>query len=111
VESLALCRFETDDASALVNVGWGSGPGGLRASGTDGRIEVRYDRGRTGPYAPIEIAEIVSKTGSVTPLELDPRRNTHLAMLVGIGRSLLAGRPPIADAEAGGRAIDATVGA
>ena len=49
VEDLAVCRFEADEAVALVNVGWGVGPGGIAIVEPDGRIEIGYDGGGTGP--------------------------------------------------------------
>ena len=57
VEDIALARFETEGAAALVNVGWGSGPGGFAASGSEGRIEVSYEGGGSGAFAPFERLE------------------------------------------------------
>jgi len=45
VEDIALCRFETDRSVALVNVGWGVGPGGLTVAGPAGRVEIAYAGG------------------------------------------------------------------
>jgi hypothetical protein len=38
----SLCRFETAGKAALVNIGWGFGPGGIQLSGSHGRLIVRY---------------------------------------------------------------------
>jgi UDP-N-acetyl-2-amino-2-deoxyglucuronate dehydrogenase len=105
VESIALCRFESASASALVNVGWGVGPGGLRVSGTNGRIEIRYRDGSTGPYAPIEVASVTLRDESPVPILIDDRRDTHRAALEDFGRALLEGRAPVADLRAGARAV------
>jgi UDP-N-acetyl-2-amino-2-deoxyglucuronate dehydrogenase len=111
VESLALCRFEADSGTALVNVGWGVGPGGLRVSGSSGRVEVRYRDGATGPYLTIEVATTFVRGRDPEPLVLDGRRDTHRATLEDFGRALVEGRPPAADVDAGVRSVTATVAA
>jgi predicted dehydrogenase len=111
VESLALCRFETSDRTALVNAGWGTGPGGLRVSGTDGRIEVRYQDGATGPWMPLELATVALTGQEPRPLDLGTDRRTHRATFADFGQAVLGGRRPAADAAAGARAVMATVGA
>jgi predicted dehydrogenase len=111
VESLALCRFESASASALVNVGWGLGPGGLRASGTNGRVEIRYRDGGSGPYAPIEVASLTQRGGETQPLVLGNERDTHRAAFEDFGIALCENRPSAADAAAGARAVAATVAA
>ncbi len=52
VEATALCRLETDGPVALVNVGWGRGPGGVFIEGMDGTLETRWVDGGTGPSSP-----------------------------------------------------------
>ena len=52
VEDIALARFETSTNAALVNVGWGVGMGGFAVSGPLGRIEVTYEDGGNGAFAP-----------------------------------------------------------
>jgi predicted dehydrogenase len=111
VEALALCRFEAGNAAALVNVGWGGGPGGLRVSGTGGRLEVRYRDGATGPYEPIELAALTAIGGEPRSLPLDGARATHRAAIEDFGLALSQGRSPAADARAGARAVAATVAA
>lgn len=112
VESLALCRFDTDEhASALVNVGWGLGPGGLRASGTSGRIEFRYHGGGTGPYSSIEVASLTQRGREPIPIAIGTHRDTHRAALEDFGQAILADREPAADARAGARAVSLTLAA
>ncbi|MFL5680014.1 MAG: Gfo/Idh/MocA family protein [Chloroflexota bacterium] len=65
VEDIALCRFDADRAVALVNVGWGVGPGGIAVSGRDGRIEIGYAGGGTSPFAPLSSVRIVRADGTV----------------------------------------------
>ena len=69
VEDLAVCRFEADDAVALVNVGWGVGPSaGSALSGPDGRIEIGYDGGGTGPFAPLASVRLTPRDGDIVDL-------------------------------------------
>src|SRR5580692_658462 len=49
VETVALCRFETEENAALVNIGWGLGAGGATVSGAKGRVDIRYADGGTSP--------------------------------------------------------------
>jgi predicted dehydrogenase len=51
VEGLALCRLESAHRCALVNIGWGVGNGGIRITGTKGRIVVRYRDDGTPPWS------------------------------------------------------------
>jgi Predicted dehydrogenases and related proteins len=64
VESVALCRFETAESVALVNVAWGLGPGGFSVTGDQGRIVVRYEDGGTTPWAPFDTMELTTQDGT-----------------------------------------------
>jgi predicted dehydrogenase len=66
VEGLALCRLETDTRAALVNIGWGHGPGGIRITGTKGRMVLRYRDEGTMPWAPFEYLTITTESGTRT---------------------------------------------
>jgi predicted dehydrogenase len=117
VEDVALCRFEADDAIALVNVGWGVGPGGIAVSGPDGRVEVGYDGGGTGPFARLVSVRLTRRDGRVEdrmpalpPADgsIDVRvRETFRTFF----ERLAAGQPPVATAGDGVRALEATLGA
>ena len=117
VEDAAICRFETGDAIALVNAGWGVGPGGMTVSGPDGRAEIRYEAGGTGPFVPLESVRLVRADGTVedrTPTDLaaagviDVRVETTFRELFG---ALRDGRAVPSPATDGLRALDATLGA
>ena len=117
VEDLALCRFEADDAVALVNVGWGVGPGGIAVSGPDGRIEVGYAGGGTGPFAPLAAVTLTRRDGrledrtpasDVAPGTIDVRLRETLREYF---ERLAAGRPPVAGVGDGLRALESTLGA
>ena len=64
VEDLATCRFETETRVALVNIGWGHGPGDAVVIGTDGRIEIRYEEGGTPPWANLEHVRVTTAAGT-----------------------------------------------
>lgn len=110
VETLALCRFETDRNVAQVNVGWGLGPGGLTVTGSKGRIEVRYRDGGTSPFVPLESVRVMTESGS---REVEVRQG--LDPIGGILRdfvsSIRGSHSPAANGEAGVRALVATVAA
>ena len=72
VEDIALCRFETATNAALVNIAWGHGHGGIEVKGSKGRIAIRYARGATAPWAPLE--GVTVSTGAGTRTALGPER-------------------------------------
>ena len=117
VEDIALCRFETEDALALVNVGWGVGPGGISVMGPDGRVEVSYVGGGTGPFAALESVRLTRRGGAVedrTP-SLPPSDGSIDVRFTETFRTLferlVAGRPPVASVADGVRALEAILGA
>jgi predicted dehydrogenase len=63
VEDIALARLEVEAGAALVNVGWGAGPGGFAVSGPLGRVEVFYEDGGSGAFVPFERLEVHGVTG------------------------------------------------
>jgi predicted dehydrogenase len=70
VEDTALCRFETATKSALVNIAWGRGNGGIEVTGSKGRVSIRYQDGATAPWAPL--ASVTVSTDVETRTELGP---------------------------------------
>jgi predicted dehydrogenase len=73
VEATALCRLETDGPVALVNVGWGLGPGGIFIEGTAGSIEMRWQGGGTGPFVPLASLEVRTPSGGRREVEVEKR--------------------------------------
>jgi predicted dehydrogenase len=71
VEATALCRLETDGPVALVNVGWGHGPGGVFIEGADGTIEMRWQDGGTGPFVPLSTMEVRTAAGELREVEVE----------------------------------------
>ena len=106
VETLALCRFETDSNAALVNVGWGLGGGGATISGSAGRIDIRYEGGGTSPFSPLEAVSVVTAAGTRV-LPVTPRQDTIGDVLADFAASVAAGHPPRADGNAGLRTLEA----
>jgi hypothetical protein len=100
VEGLALCRLETGRRAALVNVGWGLGPGGVAVHGTKGRAIARYRAEGTMPWAPFEQLTVTTADGTRTvgpppgqelgPLVADAMRDT----VVDLADAIARGRPP-----------------
>jgi predicted dehydrogenase len=71
VEELAFARCETERSVAIINMGWGVGPGGIAVSGPLGRIEIRNEEGATTPFRPPEELLLTRVDGS-TVLEVFP---------------------------------------
>jgi predicted dehydrogenase len=109
VETVALCRFETEINAALVNVGWGLGAGGATISGSKGRIDIRYKDGGTSPFSPLEAVSVVTAE-EIRVLSVTPHRDTIPEVLADFAGSVAAKRPPRADGNAGLRTLEAVIG-
>jgi predicted dehydrogenase len=111
VEELALCRFETSRKAALVNIGWGFGPGGIQVSGSAGRLIVHYQDDGTSPFFPPETVTVASgdrrKRFQVGP----PPVPTHQLALAAFAEALRQGRDPDATGEDGYRSLSAVLAA
>lgn len=110
VESLALCRFETLRSAALVNLGWGMGPGGLVVTGTKGRVEVRYENGGTSPFSPLKTVELVDDVGQRS-IEVGGTTSPLRSIWTDFYKSVKNNGQPIADGADGLRALEAVLGA
>jgi predicted dehydrogenase len=122
VEDLAACRFETDHCIAMFNVGWGYGPGGYHVTGTNGRIDVRFEEGATPPWANLEHVRVTTPEGTREIMGPATDRRIGLGDFPSHGRAFrrLArsfaeaahgrGRPVATGAD-GLRALEATIGA
>jgi predicted dehydrogenase len=110
VEDLALCRFEAADSAAIVNVGWGVGPGGIEVSGTSGRLAIRYQGGGTSPFARFTEVTLVNEQGAhVVDVPAD---NGFLEPAIfDFAESVAGGRPPVASGEQGLHVLEAAVAA
>ncbi len=64
VEDLAMLRIETANKVGLVNIGWGHGPGDTVVTGSEGRIEIRYENGSTAPWANLEHVRVTTANGT-----------------------------------------------
>jgi len=103
VEDVALCRFEARDAVALVNVGWGLGPGGIEVSGSEGRLSIRFAGGATSPFAPVESVTVVDRDGEHA-VTVAAERTGLVELLADFAHAVLDGREPVG---AGARALHA----
>jgi predicted dehydrogenase len=115
VEGLALSRLESDHGAALVNVGWGMGPGGIGVSGTKGRLAVRYRDDGTCPWAPFDHLTVTTAAGArrvplppgqeLVELVITALRDT----VVDLADAIKDQRLPAADGQAALRTLEATV--
>ena len=120
VEDLALCRYETANGVALVNIAWGHGPGGIDVCGTEGRLAIRYANGGTAPWAGLEHVFVATSKETRVELEGDGDDGPGLTpsifesfddVVADFASALLEGREPAASGAAGLRALEATVAA
>ncbi|HEY3522210.1 MAG TPA: Gfo/Idh/MocA family oxidoreductase, partial [Candidatus Limnocylindrales bacterium] len=116
VEEIALCRFDAEAATALVNVGWGVGPGGISVSGRDGRIDIAYEGGGTSPFAPLASVRLVPADGTAVeltpPLPATPGLDVRLvATFRRFFEAVVEGRPPAVTAADGLRVLELTLAA
>lgn len=117
VEALALCRLETDGPPVLVNVGWGSGPGGFFIEGTQGSVEVAYRDGGTSPFAPFE--SMVVRTADGVRRERPADGSELMALgIESVGGiiddfvdAIATGRQPLAPGDVGLHSLEVTVAA
>lgn len=70
VEGLALCRLEAGRRAALVNIGWGHGPGGVSVHGSKGRAVARYRAEGTMPWAPFEQLTVTAEGAGTRVVDL-----------------------------------------
>jgi len=110
VEDFAIANYHFDGGYATVNMWWGNGPGGVEISGTDGRILVFYQDYGTGPFTKPVSFTLVNGSGVV---QYPPRRADAEDPFTSIHKDFAAavreGRDPVAPAEAGLRALQATL--
>lgn len=117
VEGLALCRMDGAHGTALVNVGWGHGQGGIAVHGTRGRAVARYRADGTMPWAPFESLRVTTEAGSrilevppgeeLVPLVANAMRDT----VADLAQAITTGNAPAADGSVARRILEATIAA
>jgi predicted dehydrogenase len=112
VEDLALILLYFDEAYVTVNLGWGSGPGGVEVTGTEGRILVFYRDYQTGPFAEVSTLTVVGPQGAerTTPEWTATVPPTFVELHADFVQAIRGGRDPIAPAQAGLRTLEAALG-
>jgi predicted dehydrogenase len=110
VEDLVLARLEVDGGAALVNIGWGVGPGGFAVSGPLGRVEVTYRDGGSGGFVPFERLVSHGRNGRREITEL-PEDDSTGAILDDFAAAVRMRREPIAPGSAGFHTLEVTVAA
>lgn len=113
VEDLALLHAYFDSGYADINLAWGEGMGGVELSGTTGRMMIFYDEYGTGPFLPLAGCILKNRDGLKY---LEPRKDTDLRRNFQLVHEQFAeavrhDQPPLADATAGLRALEAVLAA
>jgi predicted dehydrogenase len=108
VEDIALARFETSEAAALVNVGWGVGTGGYSVSGRAGRIDVTYRDGSNGGWEPVEQFVVHGRSGRTEITDLPFIDGAH-PLIAELADAIRAGRPPLSTGAQGAHILEATL--
>jgi len=113
VEDFTLATYYFDSGYATVNVWWGGGPGGVELSGTKGRIMIFYQNYGVGPFTPLESFTLVNQRGRKTyqPRGENYTPDNFARLHADFAEAVCAGREPVADGEAGLRALEAALGA
>ena len=104
------------DSTALINVGWSSGPdgidgpGGIEVSGTDGRLAITYENG--GTFAPFRELRLTDRAGTrvVETTATAPQGTVPLAVQEFAG-AVAGDRAPAAPGEDGQRTLEAVMAA
>jgi predicted dehydrogenase len=117
VDGLALCRLESAHRAAVVNIGWGLGNGGIRISGTKGRIVIRYRDDGTPPWAPFASMTLATEANTeqvdlppgeeLAPLIAQAMRDT----VIDFADAVRGGRPPAASGAAALRTLEIAIAA
>jgi len=104
-------------AAALVNVGWGHGPGGVQVSGTLGRLAIGYSGAGTSPWAPFERLTITNGAGTRT-LPLPPGKDKVAlaadairAVMTDLADAIADGRPPLTGGRQAQHILETTIAA
>lgn len=108
VEDLVSCRFDSANTSAVVNLGWGHGPGGIFVSGSQGRAVVRYEDADS--QAPVEEVFIVNDSGR-RQLTLGDHTSGHEGVFRDLARAIAEGGDAQAPATVGARILEAVIAA
>lgn len=108
VEDIALARLEVEGGAALVNVGWGAGPGGFAVSGPLGRIEVFYEGGGSGAFVPFERLEVHGVTGHHVERDMPSDLGVR-GILQDFAAAVTTGRDPVAPGQQGLHVLEATL--
>ncbi|MFM9108911.1 MAG: Gfo/Idh/MocA family protein [Chloroflexota bacterium] len=111
VEDLALVRYDYPAGHAMVNMAWGTGPGGIEITGTAGRaLSFNRDYG-THPFVPAERVAIVGPGGLAESVPAEPPRYGFAGIVEDWRDAVRERRAPLASAAAGVTVLMQVVGA
>lgn len=110
VEGLALCRLDFESGYGLVNVGWGSGPGGVAIMGDEGRILVQYRHHGSSPFEPVRQVVLIDRAGAQVKRPAG-RQGSFRLLLLDLAEALEGGGSPRAVGRDGQRAVETVLAA
>lgn len=116
VEDFVSVRFDSDTATAVVNLRWGSGPASILVSGSNGHASVRFQDDVTGAPAEAVTVAVGDERSVITPAPVnvghgEPFNIGHGEVLRNVHAAICDGsqlRHPIAE---GVRALEAALAA
>ena len=112
VEDFALVRYRYPGGRyALINMGWGVGPGGVELSGSRGRALMQTQGHATHPFVPPERILVFGQDGAREVPPGDAPRYGLAGIAEDFRDAVREGRQPQAPGEAGEMVLSAVVGA
>jgi predicted dehydrogenase len=111
VEDVALVRYRYANGSALVNMAWGVGPGGIEIGGERGRVVMTNSGFGTHPFVPAERLDVVSRSGSRSWTPAEAVAYGMAGIAANFRDAAASGAEPIANGETGLGVLDAVLGA
>ena len=111
VEDIALVRYQYANGSALINMAWGVGPGGVEIGGGRGRVVMTNSGFGTHPFVPAERLDVVSQSGSRSWTPAEPIAYGMAGIAANFRDAVASGTEPIANGETGLGVLDAVLGA
>jgi predicted dehydrogenase len=117
VEDLALLQIAFPGGYATIHMGWGQGVGGVDASGSAGHLRMRYYQYHTSGFnQPAELYAVrdwqrTDHALDNLPTHMDNIAHSFTQLWQDFHAAIREGRPPLAGAEAGQRALEIALAA
>lgn len=118
VEDLALVQIAFPTGYAVIHMGWGEGTGGVDLTGSAGHIRMRYDQYHTSGFnRPAELYSVNSQWERTDhpfdnlPEHMETIARSFTRLWADFRDAIREGRPTVAPADMGQRALEVTLGA